>query len=109
MDALRSIAFIIAVCLICLCVPVAIVIIAKYPESASEYSTWLRAAAIAWVFASVLLGGWRLKRGLKSRMNRGLGREVKDHELTSIATWMEIPDQAARASREAERYDFDRE
>ena len=51
--------------------------------------------------------GWRLKRGLKKRMERGLQRSVSDEELTSISAWMKIPDQAARAAREAEKYDFD--
>ena len=55
---------------------------------------------------SLTITGWRLKRGLKKRMESGLGRAVQDHELTSITTWMRIPDQAARASREAEKYDF---
>ena len=34
-----------------------------------------------------------------------MGRAVEDHELTSITAWMRIPDRAARASREAEKYD----
>jgi len=56
---------------------------------------------------SVTVAGWRLKRRLKERMQRGLGREVDDIELTSITAWMRIPDQAARAAKEAEKYDFD--
>jgi membrane protein implicated in regulation of membrane protease activity len=55
---------------------------------------------------SLSVAGWRLKKRLKKRMGRGLGREIEDYELTSITTWMRIPDQAARASREAEKYDF---
>ena len=55
---------------------------------------------------SLTITGRRLKRGLKKRMESGLGRAVEDHELTSITAWMRIPDQAARASREAEKYDF---
>ena len=26
---------------------------------------------------------------MKSRLERGLGRQVKDHELTSLSAWME--------------------
>jgi hypothetical protein len=55
---------------------------------------------------SLTVTGRRLKRGLKKRMESGLGRAVEDYELTSITAWMRIPDQAARASREAEKYDF---
>jgi hypothetical protein len=58
-------------------------------------------------FVSLIVTGWRLKRGLKKRMERGLQRSVSDEELTSISAWMKIPDQAARAAREAEKYDFD--
>lgn len=56
---------------------------------------------------SLTIAGWRLKRRLKERMERGLAREVDDSELTSISAWMRIPDEAARAGREAEEYDFD--
>jgi hypothetical protein len=51
--------------------------------------------------------GWRLKKRLKDQMQRGIGRDVRDDELTSITAWMRIPDQATEAAREAERYDFD--
>ena len=56
---------------------------------------------------SMIVTGWRMKRGLKKRMERGLQRNVSDEELTSISAWMKIPDQAARAAREAEKYHFD--
>ena len=56
---------------------------------------------------SLSVTGWRLKRRLRERMQRGLGREVDDSELTSITAWMRIPDEAARAGREAEKDDFD--
>jgi hypothetical protein len=62
--------------------------------------------ASALLILSLSVAGRRLKKRLKERMERGLGRRVEDYELTSIATWMRIPEQAARASREAERYDF---
>lgn len=67
------------------------------------------AALAASVLLVLSLGvmGWRLKRRLKERMERGLGRRVDDSELTSITTWMRIPDQAARAGRDAEKYHFD--
>ena len=63
-------------------------------------------AASLLLILSLSVAGWRLKRGLKKRMERGLGREVEDYELTSITTWMRIPEQAARAGREAEKYKF---
>lgn len=65
------------------------------------------AVAGALLVLSLSIAGWRLKRRLKERMERGLGREVDDVELTSITAWMRIPDQAARAGKEAEKYDFD--
>jgi hypothetical protein len=38
--------------------------------------------------------GWVIKIRLKRRMERGLGREVQDRDLTSINTWMEaLPDE----------------
>lgn len=63
--------------------------------------------ASALLILSLSVAGWRMKRRLKERMRRGLGRDVADYELTSITTWMRIPDQAARAGREAEKFDFD--
>jgi hypothetical protein len=52
------------------------------------------------------VSGWRLKRALKRRMEQGLGRAVDDNELVSITAWIKIPEEAAKAAREAERYDF---
>lgn len=64
-------------------------------------------AATILLILSLTIAGWRLKRRLKERMERGLAREVDDSELTSITAWMRIPDEAARAGREAEEYNFD--
>ena len=58
------------------------------------------------LMSSLLVAGWRLKRGLKRRMEQGLGREVHDNELTSITAWMRVPDQATKAAKEADRFDF---
>src|SRR5678815_5204036 len=55
---------------------------------------------------SLIVTSWKLKRRLKQRMERALGRNVDDAELQSITAWMRIPDQAAQASREAEKYDL---
>ena len=63
-------------------------------------------AAGGFLILSLSINGWRLKKGLKKRMETGLGRQVGDSELTSITTWMRIPDQAARASRMASKFDF---
>ena len=57
---------------------------------------------------SLAVSGWRLKKGLKRRMRQGLGREVDDSELTSITTWIRIPEEATKAAKEAEKYNFDR-
>lgn len=62
-------------------------------------------AASVLLILSLIVIGWRLKRRLKERMERRLGGEVQDSELTSITGWMRIPDEAARAGREAEKYD----
>lgn len=59
------------------------------------------------LISSLSVTSWKLKRRLKERMKHGLGREVDDVELTSITAWMRVPDEAARAAREAEKYDFD--
>jgi hypothetical protein len=37
------------------------------------------------------IGAWVLKSQVKKYMERGLGREVKDDELTSISAWMKVP------------------
>lgn len=44
------------------------------------------------VFITLLIGGigmWLRKRYLKRVMERGLGRQVEDRELTSISGWMD--------------------
>ena len=64
------------------------------------------AIATGLLIMSLMIAGWRLKRRLKRRMAEGLGRKVADHELVSMTRWMEIPDQAGKASREADRFDF---
>jgi hypothetical protein len=67
----------------------------------------LELVASALLILSLAVTSWRLKRRLKRRMERGLGRSVEDYELTSITAWMRIPDQAAQAGKEAEKYHFD--
>jgi hypothetical protein len=50
---------------------------------------------ILFLLIAIIVGviGWLIKLGLKSRMQRGLGRKVEDRELTSIASWMDaLPD-----------------
>ena len=49
----------------------------------------LRFAAIVIVTS---IAAWVLKVRLKRRMEKGLGRKVDDSELTSISTWMKVPD-----------------
>jgi hypothetical protein len=62
--------------------------------------------AVAIVILLVSISTWRLKRAVRNRMQKGLQRPVADHELTSFATWMKIPEQAKKAARDAEKYDF---
>jgi hypothetical protein len=38
------------------------------------------------------LGGWLATRRLKRKLEKGLGHEVKDEEVTSIAAWMKAAD-----------------
>jgi hypothetical protein len=48
------------------------------------------------IIAGIL--GWITKLIYKGRMQRGLGRKVEDHELTSINTWMDaLPEDKANA------------
>ena len=39
-----------------------------------------------------LLGGWLATRRNKSKLEEGLGRKVKDEEVTSISAWMKADD-----------------
>jgi hypothetical protein len=57
--------------------------------------------------AIVAFASWRLKRRLRKRMERGFGKEVSDEDLVSISKWIQIPDQAKRAAREADTYKLD--
>jgi SNF family Na+-dependent transporter len=68
----------------------------------------VRIIIILLVITAAAIAGWQLKRAMKRRMERGLGREVEDSELTSIATWMKIPEEAKKAAKDADEYDFDR-
>lgn len=51
---------------------------------------WLIAAVVAVLLS--LLGGWLAKRRMKRKLEEGLGREVKDEEINSIAAWMKADD-----------------
>ena len=88
--------------LIVLGVPMAIILL----NDSRGFIVNIELVASLLIILSLAVAGWRLKKRLKKRMEHGLGRGVEDYELTSIATWMRIPDQAARAAREAEKYDF---
>ena len=74
---------------------------------ASDFSGNISLLAIVFLGLCLMMASWKLKKRLKKRMKRGLGRDVDDYELTSITTWMRIPDQAARAAKEAEHFDSD--
>ena len=94
---------IIWLCLVLLGLPIATIVFGD----TSVLTDNAEDAGIILLILSLSIAGWILKRRLKERMQRGLGREVDDVELTSITAWMRIPDQAARAGKEAEKYDFD--
>ena len=68
-----------------------------------DYAKLLAAGLL---ITSLSIGSWKLKRRLKRRMVQGLGRDVDDIELLSITRWMQIPEEARRAARDADRYDF---
>jgi len=103
MITMRARKLIIWLSLIFLGVPIAIALL----NDISPLLDHIELAASVLLILSLGVAGWRLKKRLKGRMEQGLGRQVDDHELTSIATWMKIPDQAGRAAREAKRYNFD--
>ena len=48
----------------------------------------------------------KLRKRVKAEMEHGLGREVADYELTSISTWMRIPEHAKTAGAEAEKFQY---
>ena len=53
--------------------------------------------SLAIVLALGALGMWLRKRYLKKVMEKGLGRKVEDHDLTSINEWMEaLPDEQSQ-------------
>jgi hypothetical protein len=39
-----------------------------------------------------ILGGWMATRRRRIKLEEGLGRKVKDEEITSISAWMEAND-----------------
>lgn len=51
----------------------------------------------------VLVGGaivgFIVKIAMKRRMSRTLGRNVADHELNSLNTWMQVHDEEERRNR----------
>ena len=42
------------------------------------------------LFIVIAFLGYLINRARKRRMTNALGREVKDHELTSLTSWMEV-------------------
>ncbi len=42
------------------------------------------------IFIFFLIISFIIKTVMKRRMRRALGRAVKDHELTSLNSWMEV-------------------
>jgi len=47
-----------------------------------------------------LIVGFIIKVITKKRMNRALGRDVGDHELTSLNSWMEVHEKEERRTGE---------
>lgn len=48
------------------------------------------------IFFGFLIIGFIVKILIKRRMRRALGRTVKDHELTSLNSWMEVSENEER-------------
>lgn len=53
--------------------------------------SWFIVFGVA-VLVSVL-GGWLATRRMRRKLEAGLGREVKNEDITSISTWMKADDQ----------------
>lgn len=49
------------------------------------------------IFTIFLVVGFIYKIVMKRRMSRALGRSVKDHELTSLDSWMEVRENEERS------------
>jgi hypothetical protein len=45
------------------------------------------------------IAGFLAKLALKGRMSNALGRDVKDHELNSISSWMKATENEERNNR----------
>ncbi len=48
------------------------------------------------IFVGFLITGFIVKILMKRRMRRALGRTVKDHELTSLNSWMQVSENEER-------------
>ena len=48
------------------------------------------------IFIGFLIIGFIVKILMKRRMRRALGRTVKDHELTSLNSWIEVRENEER-------------
>jgi hypothetical protein len=89
--------------LVIMVIPLVLVIENRIPGGGNWVVLILQAIAIV----SAVTAGWFLKRRLHRRMERGLGRKVSDAELTSLTTWMRIPNAARKAAGDADDYNFD--
>jgi len=49
----------------------------------------MRIGLILFIIGSIIVG-FIIKMIMKGRMNRALGRDVGDHELTSLNSWMDV-------------------
>ena len=49
---------------------------------------------IASITILIIIGliAWITKLAMKKRLSEGLGRKVKDHEITSLTAWMNASD-----------------
>jgi len=55
----------------------------------------MRIGFILFIIISIIIG-FIIKVITKGRMNRALGRDVGDHELTSLNSWMEVHEKEER-------------
>ncbi len=93
-------------CIWSLLIILCIFITARNFENISLVTDYIELAASLLLILSLTIASWRLKKRVRRRMEAGLGRKIDDAELTSIKRWMEIPEQAIRAGRDVERFDF---
>jgi hypothetical protein len=70
-------------------------------ESAKNQRRKRKLRPIIFIIIAIVIGiiGFIVKMITKGRMMKSLGREVGDHELTSLNSWMEVHDREEQQNR----------